>query len=370
MSGLITAYEVLRIIESHGFRAFLVGGAVRDIVMGKIPSDYDIATSASPYKIKEIFSSFKQYLSGERYKTVGVIFKGTNFEITTFREESGYGDHRHPDVTSASNINSDVLRRDFTINAIYMDKNGEIFDPLLGKEDIKKRLIRAVGNADERFSEDALRILRAVRFASALCFKIESETALAMRRCAPLIKNISKERITEELKKAVAGEAFFEVLSNFSDVFFTATGDLPLFSDKEKAAFKLLTADEKFYFFLSKLTTGLNRLALSSRQKKTAAFLHKYLNAETIRLSQLFYEDEFSANVFLKIKKACGEEIILPDYFIYKIKDLAVNGNDLDINPKLKGKALKEALFAVADGRLLNDREKILEFIRLLYIDK
>ena len=199
---------ILSLIGSSGHQAYVVGGAVRDIVLGRIPHDYDIATSAKPDEIIGVFkkAGVVYFDNASKHGTVTAVTGEGNVEVTTFREDGSYSDQRRPDeVQFKTTIEEDVKRRDFTINAMYLDNDGVIHDPVSGQEDCKNRLIRAVGNPGERFGEDALRILRAVRFCSRLGFEIEPGTLRAMEDHAGDLKLISSERIAVELEGIVTG---------------------------------------------------------------------------------------------------------------------------------------------------------------------
>lgn len=200
--------NILGVIEASGHKAYVAGGAVRDIVLGNEPHDYDVATSARPADTIEIFkkAGIAFFDNAAKHGTVTAVTDEGNVEVTTFREDGTYSDLRRPDgVVFKTTVEEDVRRRDFTVNAMYMDRNGMIHDPVGGREDCGKRLIRAVGNADERFGEDALRILRAVRFCSKLGFDIEPGTLRAMEDHAGELKQISGERIASELTGIVTG---------------------------------------------------------------------------------------------------------------------------------------------------------------------
>lgn len=196
------------VFEENGYEAYLVGGAVRDVLMGKNPSDYDVATNAEPQEVTRIFK--KVIPTGIAHGTVTVHFMKNEIEVTTFRTESDYSDGRHPDnVAFTRNLNEDLSRRDFTMNAIAASlKDGKITDPYNGQKDIKNKIIRTVGNPYERFLEDGLRPIRAIRFSAKLNFKIESETLKSIS--APEIiektKTISLERFRDELLKLMQAE--------------------------------------------------------------------------------------------------------------------------------------------------------------------
>lgn len=212
-------FEALQKIEDKGYEAYLVGGIVRDRIMGKSSSDVDITTSASPENIKDIFSEYNVIETGILHGTVTVIYKGIPMEITTYRKETSYTDNRHPDsVSYCKDIKEDLKRRDFTVNALCLDKNGNLLDCFGGLADIEKKIIKAIGNPCERFSEDALRILRALRFSSVLGFEIEKETAAAIHKCKNLISNVANERIAAEIKKLLIGDNVRQVLIEYSDV--------------------------------------------------------------------------------------------------------------------------------------------------------
>lgn len=191
---------IIQILKQNGHEAYAVGGCVRDSVLGRIPDDWDITTSATPLETKALFS--RTFDTGIEHGTITVLIDKDAFEVTTYRVDGKYEDSRHPkEVTFTRSLREDLLRRDFTINAMaYNDEEG-LVDIFGGLEDLKNQTIRCVGNAEERFSEDALRILRAVRFAAQLGFIIEEETQQGIRELAPNLRNISAERIQVELIK-------------------------------------------------------------------------------------------------------------------------------------------------------------------------
>lgn len=203
-------------LNNAGYEAFAVGGCVRDSILGIGISDVDITTSALPQQVKAVFSEETVIETGIKHGTVTVLLEHLPFEITTYRTESGYSDQRHPDkVTFVSNIIDDLARRDFTINAIGYSPEKGIVDPFGGIEDIKNKIIRAVGVPEKRFSEDALRILRALRFSAVLGFTIEKETKTAIFKLSETVKSISCERIYTELKKLVCGKYAEQVLIEY-----------------------------------------------------------------------------------------------------------------------------------------------------------
>ncbi len=222
-----TAANAINRLKEGGYDAYLVGGCVRDLVMGLDHGDLDICTSARPEEIKMAFSDCKTIDTGIKHGTVTVLADDTPIEITTFRSERDYSDSRHPDsVSFIKSLDEDVRRRDFTINALACDENGGIIDICGGLEDIRQGLIRCVGDPDERFREDALRIMRAVRFSSRLGFKIEDKTREAMLRNLPGLQKISKERILSELKGILCGDGAGRVMREYPEVFFEVIPEL------------------------------------------------------------------------------------------------------------------------------------------------
>lgn len=199
------ARPVLQKIEAAGYEAYFVGGCVRDTILGGPIHDIDIATSAYPSEIKQIFD--RTVDTGIEHGTVMILDHGTGYETTTFRTESGYQDYRRPDhVTFVRSLEEDLKRRDFTINALALKENGEVVDLFDGIKDLKRHVIRAVGDPEERFHEDALRMMRAVRFASQLDFKIDGPTLRGIKENASLLQKIAVERIQVEFEKMFLGQ--------------------------------------------------------------------------------------------------------------------------------------------------------------------
>ncbi len=227
------AIGVIDRLEKGGFEAFAVGGCVRDLLMGIPAHDYDITTNAATDEIKAVFSDYKTVDTGIKHGTVTVIVENEPFEITTYRLESTYSDNRHPDkVVFTRRLEDDLSRRDFTVNSIAFSPSRGFVDLFGGKSDIEKGIIRAVGNAEERFREDSLRILRGLRFSSVLGFSIDGQTKEAMLTCKELIKNVSAERIFTELSKLLCGKDVKRVLTELYPVLAVVIPEL-----KEMAGF-------------------------------------------------------------------------------------------------------------------------------------
>jgi tRNA nucleotidyltransferase (CCA-adding enzyme) len=194
--------ELMEALEDAGFQAWAVGGCVRDAVLGLPPNDYDLCTDALPEQTEAVFSDFPLILAGKKHGTMGVILEKNVVEITTFRTEGDYKDNRHPEwVKFVPNIEADLARRDFTVNAMAYSPTRGYADPFGGREDLKNRILRAVGDAPARFREDSLRILRGARFAVKYRLAVEPATENAMTELAPLMDNLARERVWDELCK-------------------------------------------------------------------------------------------------------------------------------------------------------------------------
>lgn len=218
--------KALDIMTAQGYEAYVVGGCVRDLLMGIPPHDYDICTSALPEETKACFAGERVIETGIQHGTVTVLMDGEPLEITTFRTEGDYLDGRHPSsVAFTRNIENDLMRRDFTVNAMAYHPQKGLVDLYGGQEDIRKKIIRCVGDAHTRLTEDALRILRAMRFSAQLDFIIEEKTAQAMHDLKNRLSLISRERIAQELVRMVASPAAPQVLRRFAAVFFAAMPD-------------------------------------------------------------------------------------------------------------------------------------------------
>ncbi len=219
--------SALDALEEKGYEAYAVGGCVRDLCRGVTPHDYDITTSATPEEVEACFSGRRIIETGIKHGTVTAIIDGEPLEITTYRTDGEYLDGRHPEsVTFSSEINDDLSRRDFTINAMAYSPRRGLRDPFGGREDIEKKLVRCVGEPDLRFGEDGLRIMRALRFASSLGFETDGETAASIHRNRRLLRIVSAERIYAEYKRLITGVFAARILTEFRDVMFTVMPEL------------------------------------------------------------------------------------------------------------------------------------------------
>lgn len=212
--------RTIDLLNKSGFDAYVVGGCVRDTILGNKPFDWDISTSALPCEISSVFNEYKTIETGLKHGTITVIMGDLPVEITSFRIDGEYSDFRHPDFVSfTKDLHSDLSRRDFTINSLAYNHTSGLVDLFDGVKDIHDGIIRCVGNPKQRFAEDALRIMRALRFSSVLGFTIEEETDNAIHSLAYLLHNIAAERISCELSKLLIGKNVYNVLINHHDIF-------------------------------------------------------------------------------------------------------------------------------------------------------
>jgi tRNA nucleotidyltransferase (CCA-adding enzyme) len=387
-----SAVPVLKKIEDAGFEAYFVGGSVRDFVLGKGVADVDIATSATPQEIKQIFP--KTVDVGIEHGTVVVIWGKDTYEVTTFRTESEYIDFRRPaEVTFIRSLEEDLKRRDFTMNSIAMDKEGRLIDPFKGREAIQNKIIETVGSASERFHEDALRMMRAVRFVSQLSFAIERNTYQALSKNAPLLAKIAVERKTAEFEKLLQGESRAQALEALID-----TGlyqYLPGLQGQKAQLIKLLPFAQASLSLLEMWTLLL--FVLEIKLDEAESFLKQWkLPVKKIKavkgvLSWLRFRCQSPWSVEsvyeAKLEQAIHAEILYntvnnqpldqsieelkQQYETLLIKDrqeLRVSGNDLmEWESRRGGRWLKEKLFmiekAVLRGEVQNEKEAIREWL-------
>lgn len=376
--------KILSVLEYKGFKAYIVGGCVRDILMKKAPHDYDIATSASPEQIKSLFN--KTADTGIKHGTVTVIENGIPFEVTTFRTESGYSDLRRPDkVYFVKDIKEDLSRRDFTMNAIACSLNGEIADPFGGQNDIKNKIIKTVGNPNKRFSEDALRILRLFRFSSALNFLPEKNTLNAALELSNELKKISTERIVSELKKTVCSDfpENSEPLLNIKALSFLGIENCPRLNK-----LKLLknNPELRMFAFLKESSQNAAQTAKNLKLSRKEIdkindllYIEKNLKSENkINIKEIMSKlknpetfDDYAD--YAKIFKDFNGEKLKADYREiiknkepYKISDLAVDGSVISafgISGKEVGAELERLLKIVIVNPEQNKKELLLKMI-------
>lgn len=372
-------------LNKAGFEAYAVGGCVRDSLMGKSPEDWDITTSATPEEMQAVFHEHRCLETGLQHGTLTVIVEDTSLEITTYRVDGTYSDGRHPDsVVFTRSLAEDLRRRDFTINAMAYHPIHGLVDLYGGREDLRDGTIRCVGDANCRFNEDALRILRALRFASVLGFTLESDTAAALRRLAPTLTRVAMERITTEWAKLLCGTHCSAILQQFSEVVsvflpeIRLTHDYALLTRVNPSVHTRLAA-----LFLTTTTplqeaeASLQRLRLDKQTVRrihlllTAppptnsmddAFLLRLLNhLDADLVFDYFSVYEIDTSVLQRTQQLLNNNVC------YRISMLAVNGDDLvgaGISPGIAvGATLNDLLNAVMDGVCANTKNDLLAYV-------
>lgn len=392
LEPFLTAVPVLEKLEEAGFEAYFVGGAVRDFLLNKPISDVDIATSATPDEVKKLFPQTVDI--GIEHGTVLVLYRKESYEITTFRTESEYQDFRRPkEVSFVRSLYEDLQRRDFTMNAIAMDRNGKLIDPFNGQSAIQERMIQTVGQATERFKEDALRMMRAVRFVSQLGFELESETVHALAHLVPLLDNIAIERKRAEFEKLLKGKNRKQALNLLIETGLYSY--LPGLKNRKEPLEELQIFE---FEALNKVEMWvLLTYSLTLKEKAIEIFLRNWrLPVKEIRNIQLIFffllkrlEQEWTSyDLYLAgrdtiksvekllqvIKGAKDNESILNWINLYgtlpikERSEIKVTGNDLmDWFDRKGGPWLKEMLVkmekSILEGKVVNDKRKIKEWL-------
>ena len=352
MKDLDNAIEVLKILNNNNYDAFIVGGFVRDYLLNIKSNDIDLTGSAKPEEVSKLFKTIP---TGIKFGTVLIIFNDSKFEHTTFRFDGKYNDSRHPsDINFSNNVIDDIKRRDFTINALLMDSNKNIIDYIDGKKDLENKLIKTIGNPDERFNEDALRMLRVISFVSKLGFNVDNDTLNSVNKNKELLKNVSVERVRIEFDKISNGkfrnkawELFYklglnEIFPNmkyinsydvtFDDILLhnlLETGEISDFWQISKANIRLLNKAKEL------LKNGITDYNLFISGFIASKYALDYLKVDISRYEKL------------KIKS---------------LKDLNIKGNDLDFILKNKRNDCRNHLAKqVLDNNINNDYESLLK---------
>lgn len=374
--------KCIKIINNNGYEAYCVGGAVRDILLGSVPQDFDITTSAPAESLLTMFE--KTIPTGLKHGTVTAIMDGNAVEITTYRTESNYSDNRHPEkINFVTNIADDLKRRDFTINALAFNEDNGLLDLFGGIDDLNNKIIRTVGNPNDRFLEDALRILRCFRFSCSLDFKIEENTLNASKKLSNLLKNISAERIFGELKKVFISnnpqklnellntEYFIEFFGKATNISETVRNEKPNFSKRFSLfcvennidSFKILTllkSDNntknlcKLYDKALNLTDTDNYIEF----KRSINFIPQEKLAEIVSLREKLYgNDNFCifGNRLLNNKEPYRVDML--NIGGKDIKNLGIDGNNIQIT-------LNKLLDVCINNPTLNDRKILINKVK------
>lgn len=368
--------DLMHALEERGFECYIVGGTIRDMLLGNPTHDYDLTTNATPDDMLEVFQNYITIPTGIKHGTLTVLRKKYPVEITTYRKDSEYIDHRHPSsVTFSSSLEEDCARRDFTINALCYNENSGLKDFFSGQLDLEKKIIRCIGNPEERFEEDALRILRALRFQTQLDFVIEENTKQAIFAKKELLRSISLERIHEELNGILSHPAK-DLFTEYKEVFTVFLPQIQTIND---------------FSALDKEGTPLTRMALllrnTSNPKEILQYM-KYSNQDLRSILNYIAYEEFPLDTRINIKK-CMSHILedFQDFILYRsaldpsldkdfilstfqevvqndecisLSQLDVDGNDL-LELGYKGKEISEKLNAllesVLEERIENKKE-------------
>lgn len=382
MNYLEAGIEVISLIENSGYEAFFVGGMVRDYLLDMKPNDIDIATNALPDEIANIFEVVN---TGIKFNSVTIVYKGYHFETTTYRVEFDYKDNRHPTYKVASSLVEDLKRRDFTINAMAMDKEYKIIDIFDGQKDLNDKLIQTVYDPVRRFTEDALRMLRACYFAAKLDFKIAEETLSAIKKCSHLVQYLSNDRIMWELEKIINSKNPMIGLK-----YLQITNILPyllLFNDGINILLEYGACELKwseflavcFYNFPDKLSEIHLKSGLAKEVKEIIELAKKSPKNEFSVVSLFEYGEEISlssniVNVYYLKAKSQKEKIInkYQNLAIHSMSELAIKGKDIIDEVALKNnRIINDILLDVRDKVLLNklenDKECIVKYIKKQY---
>ena len=393
---------VLSKLKENGYQAYVVGGAVRDFLMGKTPHDYDLTSDALPSQISDVFKDFYQEHSGEKHGTIRVIIDHKPIEITTFRCDEGYTDYRRPDnVEFVKDVYIDSKRRDFSINAFYYSE-GHIYDFHEGLEDLNNKVIKTIGNPSARFHEDALRILRAIRFSAKLGYEIESKTKTALLGCKEELNLIAKERILIELKEISSTSNFFRNIKEYFPIFKLI---IPCLDKIGNSIDDIYNFDTKSYGdYIASLSALFSLREINNDFMPWRLFIkmdNESINAikTLIKLKDINFNNSFDddyinglillskpvdINVFknylinlYNLKRFKNDDIdsILNRVDIlsegntpYSLKDLEIDGNDLlklgiEKNQYFK-EILNEVLLRCNQGDLNNNRNEEIEFVK------
>ena len=389
--------HIIEVLRRHGHRADALGGCVRDFLMGKEPFDIDITTSAKPEEMKAIFAGEKTIETGIKHGTLTLLLHGVPYEITTYRVDGEYADHRHPsEVVFSETLAEDLARRDFTVNAMCYSPSEGLTDLYGGRRDLENKIIRAVGEAERRFTEDALRILRGLRFSATLGFAIEEETAAAMRKCAHLLSFVSAERVLVEWKKLLGGREARRVLSEYKEVLSVALPFLANVPTERLPDLENLSAEDRMLLLFALMPSSEESLA--ARFEVAALALRSdraFVRRGMAVLSHLFDADkkdeeslclllhhlgEDGAKTVLSLRRALASaeerEVAVSrmadlDRLIEKnpcvsLASLAVGGKEL-ASVGLRGVAIGEALAyllaEVMGGRVENEARALLSHL-------
>lgn len=379
----ILGKKILKKLIESGYEAYFVGGFVRDMLIDRVSSDIDITTNALPEEVERLFE--KTIPTGKKYGTITVIIEDLSFEVTTYRIDQEYINYRKPkNVIYSNNLKEDLKRRDFTINALAMDIHDQVIDLFSGKEDLKNKVIRAIGDPNERFNEDALRIIRALRFVSKFNFSIENETLTSMKNNILKIKHLPNERVTQELE-----ELFLNPYQKSATLYMETIEFSSVFSEFDKSL-KIYNKSEIKLNFLEFMALSIylddsdipEYWRFSNKDKLYVYKLSHLLKATTNSrfnaslLYKLGLDLSLSANKIKQvIKKEDNQEELIKSIYnnlpITKREQLQINGNDIlnakkINNEEIIGEIIEELEFQVINKLIDNEKETLLQYAKNL----
>ena len=380
-----SAEDIISKLKEFGYDGYIVGGCVRDSLLGRAPNDFDITTDATPDEIKQIFK--KTVDTGIAHGTVTVIEGNETYEVTTYRIDGEYLDNRHPvSVSFTKKLLCDLSRRDFTVNALAYNSERGVVDEVGGMADLSKKLIRTVGDPHLRFSEDALRVLRGIRFSSVLDFDIEKNTAQAIRACCSKLENVSKERIYTEWIKLLSGVRAYSVLSEFREVIEVFLPELRGIALPPEEAFMSLPCEYRQISLFVPL--GKACFASAMKRMKTDAKTRIFGSAVLDSVPLLLLADEGAIKEFLinredavslaaaQISEALGMAKLGTHAVIKALIDedaprrtdqLAIGGDDVTVlgySGRAVGEILQKLLRCVALGKIENTKQALVAYIK------
>lgn len=384
--------KAMKALNDSGYECYVVGGAIRSAILNMPVHDYDLTTDALPSQMKEVFHNWRTFDTGIQHGTITVLSDHQPLEITTYRKDSTYQDHRHPDaVQFTSSIEEDCSRRDFTVNAFCYSEEHGFLDFFHGMDDIRNKLIRCIGDPYRRFDEDALRILRAIRFAAQLNFTIEENTARAILELKDTLSYVSMERINEEFTKYLSSSGCASLFISYLSVFTVFLRELSFLSEDEKR-----TLTKRLSFSSDRMPVRMAILLSSACFDNPRSILKrmKFSNNEIKEISQLISFQDKPVETLTDIRKL-KKDLTVPfeEFIAFKegmsqhryneaceynkqiennnlcctLKQLAVNGNDL-VQLGIRGKAISETLNMLLDkvisDEIPNDKEILLSQIK------
>lgn len=375
----------IKLLNQNHYECFVVGGAVRDALLHRNIHDYDLSTNATPDEVHQVFHDYPVFDTGIQHGTVTVVINHIHIEITTYRKESNYSDHRHPDkITFTKSIQDDCARRDLTINAFAYHPDFGVQDFFHGLEDLHNKEINCVGNPDERFNEDALRILRALRFATELNFNISSSTARAIHQHKDDLKYIAIERITEEFNKILVSYNPGNTLYAFRDVLEVFIKDINILTKEDFLLLDTARNDLTLRYAVLFLKLNTNTLATLKLPNHTISDIKLLINHASLASNSIFdvryllYQLKDKYPIYLSFRKTVDSSFNLTNvqemikqiqlnHDCISLKQLAITGLDLQqiglTGLKIK-QALETCLLKVMKDELHNEKEELLSFCK------